>query len=424
MKDDGGGFGLIFKSIEMRRHKQRSPSPAQGVSPPPLKRRRLSSAPRLDHRSESLPPPPPPVVPQSDTRSDPIETLRIYSWNVNGIQPFLPPTTPPITKYLTSSSKPKIPLYQPSLRASLLRWGWPHVVFLQEVKISPRDTKTPDLFRRAINTSHDVVEEPLIKNRCYDAHFCLPRDRYNATGFDGKVYGVGTLIRQDVAPDVEIKTVEWDREGRVQIVELLSSGLVLFNIYAVNGTSNNYRDPNTGKVIGTRHDRKKVFHSLLADEVRAYECKGWHVIIAGDINISRTTMDSFPQLRMGADHVANRVDFEEKFIQGLGMLDTFRLLHGEKRVYSYRPRNKPWGAGGDRVDMILATKGLKGAVKEADVLDSEVERGPSDHVPLFIEVQVVKRIKEKDTSSATPAIKDAADNLHKGMDGQPSTDDG
>ncbi len=248
--------------------------------------------------------------------------------------------------------------------------------------------------------------EPVTTSHCYDADFCLPRDRYNATGFGGRVYGVCTLIRQDIAPDAKIKTVDWDLEGRVQIVELPSSGLVLFNIYAVNGTTNDYRDSDTGKVIGNRHDRKKAFHSLLANHVRHYEQNGWHVIIAGDINISRTSIDSFPQLRMGADHVANRADFEEKFIKGLGMLDTFRLLHGERRKYSYRPRIKPWGAGGDRVDMILATKGLKEAVKGADVLDSELERGPSDHVPLFLEIQVPPRHKDEDSPNAMPTIKD------------------
>lgn len=385
----------------MKRFKQRSPSPGQGVSPPPLKRRRLSSTPLAC----PLPPPPVQLIPPSRTSSAHIETLRIYSWNVNGVQPFLPPTTPPITKFFAPSSKSKIPPSQPSLHACLLRWGWPHVVFLQEVKISPSDTQTPDLLHRAINPPREAVGEPVATSGRYDTYFCLPRDKHNATGFGGRVYGVCTLIRQDIAPDAKIKTVDWDLEGRVQIIELPISGLVLFNIYAVNGTRNDYRDSVTGKVIGTRHDRKKAFHSLLANHVRHYEHNGWHVIIAGDINISRTTIDSFPQLRMGADHVANRADFEEKFIKGLGMLDTFRLLHGERRKYSYRPRNKPWGAGGDRVDMILATKGLNEAVKEADVLDSEVERGPSDHVPLFIEVQVPARHRDENTPSAMPTTK-------------------
>ena len=56
--------------------------------------------------------------------------------------------------------------------------------------------------------------------------------------------------------------------------------------------------------------------------------------------------------------------FEEKFIKGLGMIDTFRLVHGEERKFTYRPRNKPWEAGGDRIDMIVTTEGSKDKVKE------------------------------------------------------------
>ena len=33
------------------------------------------------------------------------------------------------------------------------------------------------------------------------------------------------------------------------------------------------------------------------------EDRGWDVVVAGDINISRSHIDSFPQLRMGKEHV-------------------------------------------------------------------------------------------------------------------------
>ena len=203
------------------------------------------------------------------------------------------------------------------------------------------------------------------------------------------MYGVCTLLRRDV-PAPAARTVEWDREGRVLLVEISRWGVVVVNVYAVNGTTNDYRDPATGKVAGNRHDRKRIFHSLLRDEVRRYEDGGWDVVVAGDVNISRTFIDSFPQLRMGEEHVRNRADFEEKFIKDLGMVDTFRSVHGEQRKFTYRPRNKAWGAGGDRVDLILVTKGLEaqGRVRGADVWDGEEERGPSDHVPLFVEVGI------------------------------------
>ena len=362
-------------------------STVQTPSPPPSKRRRVVS-PHDQVSSKASPPASPPTLPSKSSLSAGTTSLRIFSWNINGIQPFLPPTTPQITRFLTSTSKPKPPNDQPSLRANLQRWEWPHILFLQEVKVAPTDTKTPALLRRTINDPLSDEEQPISQDHLYDAHFCLPRDKYNATGFGGKVYGVATIIRQDIAPHTVVRTVDWDLEGRIQVVQLPRSKLIVINVYAVNGTTYDYRDPTSGKVVGNRHDRKRAFHSLLAQEVKAYEDKQWNVVIAGDINVSRSKLDSSPQLRTGEDHVKNRVDFEKKFITGLGMLDTFRLVHGEERKYTYRPTNKPWGTGGDRVDVILATKGLEESMKEVDILDNQAERGPSDHVPLFVELEM------------------------------------
>ena len=68
------------------------------------------------------------------------------------------------------------------------------------------------------------------------------------------------------------------------------------------------------------------------------------------------------------------------------MTDAFCHLHGDKRKYTYRPTHKPWGAGGDRVDMALVTRGLVNRVEEADILDTEEDRSYSDHVPLFVKM--------------------------------------
>lgn len=340
-----------------------------------------------------------------------MDSLHIYSWNINGIGPFLPPSTPPITNFLKpasgSNTSSKSAPRGPSLRANLKRWNWPQILCLQEVKIAPTDEQTQNSVRRVVNAPLDPDDENDSHGHLYDAYFCLPRDKYNATGFGGKVYGVCTLIRHDV-PEPATKTVEWDLEGRVLLIEIPRWRVMVVNIYAVNGTTNDYRDPATGKVVGDRHDRKRIFHSLLRDEVRRYEDKGWDVVVAGDLNISRSLVDSFPQLRMGEEHVRNRADFEEKFIKDLGMVDTFRLVHGQRKRFTYRPRNKPWGTGGDRVDMILVTKGLEAQcrVRKADVLDSEEERGPSDHVPLFVELDIdrVKRVNKGGCGQETSGL--------------------
>ncbi|KAK0508557.1 hypothetical protein JMJ35_008833 [Cladonia borealis] len=362
-------------------------SSLERISPPPLKRRRLSTPPPQTYpepsTSHTITPPPEHSSAKLPTH------LTIYSWNINGIQPFLPPQTTKITNILTTPTPSKPPPNQPSLRACLRRWKWPHILALQEVKIAPTDTKTQSLIRRIINTPLDTDDEAASPHHLYDTYFCLPRDKHNATGFGGKIYGVCTLIRRDINPAATTTTpVPWDIEGRVLLSTLPHHKTLIYNIYAINGTTNPYRSPTTGQVIGTRHDAKRIFHTHLASSIHSHEAQGWNVIVAGDMNISRTSMDSFPRLRMGEEHVRNRADFEEKVIRGCGMRDVWRMVRGEERKFTYRPRGKRWGEGGDRVDMVLVSRGLEGRVRRVDILDCEEERGGSDHVPLWVEVEV------------------------------------
>lgn len=358
------------------------------LSPPPLKRPRLQ---------------PPVPLPDSNSHIEINNTvgsdgetsqlqLRIFSWNVNGIASLLPPDTVAITKFFKPQGQVSKDVgttkVNSPLRDCVRHWDWPHIVGLQEVKIASSDIKTQESVRRALSMQkEDKNEDAGIESENYNAFFCLPTDKHNATGFGGKVHGVCMLVRKDIR-EARIKKVDWDLEGRVLICEMVSRNLVVFNVYAVNGTDYDYRDPGSGKVIGTRHDRKRIFHTLLAAEVKKYEDQGWRVAVAGDLNVSRTHSDSFPQLRLGQEHVQSRADFHEKFIKQLGMVDSFRLLHAEKRKYTYRPTNKPWGAGGDRVDLILTTRNLEKCLLEADILDTEADRGPSDHVPLFIKLDM------------------------------------
>ena len=353
----------------------------RAVSPPPTKRVRPSdlasgrSAPGLPTRTITSP------------RQD---DLRVFTWNVNGISAFLQTS---ITSFFTkagedqtaqetgSSEESTADTDSPSLGRCLKRWGYPQVACLQEVKIAPSDIKTQDAVKKAV------------RQLGYMAMFSLPRDRYNARGFGGKVYGVCTLVAAHtlhLGGASRIRMMDWDLEGRVLTLELPDYKVAVFNVYAVNGTENPYRDPRTGTLAGTRHDLKRVFHTKLRDECRQYERRGWLVVVAGDLNIARSPIDGFLGIRSGAQHVQNRCDFEAKFIsneRGLGMLDSFRYLHGDEKKYSYRARGIEWGTSCDRVDLILVSSqanadGRKILI-EADILDEEIERGPSDHLPCY-----------------------------------------
>jgi exonuclease III len=317
------------------------------------------------------------------TPSD-IDRISVYAWNVNGIQPFIQKS---ITSYFqakrTSSKQSETPATATaSLRDFLRRHDWPTILCLQEVKINPNDEATISAVRKAVSSITENEPD-------YEAHFCLPTDPHNARGFGRKIYGVCTIIRKSFAARYKptIRSVDWDLEGRIQIVETEEPKLSIWNIYAVNGTDNAYKDSRTGAVVGTRHDRKLAVHKHILDEAKSLESQGFGVILAGDMNIARSKLDGYPNLRISpVQHVINRADFNEKFFdaeEGLKAIDTYRHIHGDERGYTYYSRGRKFGSSCDRVDLIICSGSLEKKIVDAGVCATEKERGPSDHVPLF-----------------------------------------
>ncbi|KAK4505598.1 hypothetical protein PRZ48_003561 [Zasmidium cellare] len=367
------------------------------ISPPPIKRRKMSNS-------------SPPSKTSSGVQRD---ELRIYSWNVNGIDPLV---QRPITSFfeprgnVRGSSGSTV---STGLRDVLRRYSWPTLLFLQEVKIAPGDESAMKAVERAIQPSADEPEEA----PSYKAFFCLPKDKYNARGF-GRKYGVCNIIRQDFfdAHVERVREVDWDLEGRFLVCETKPfqslPKLAIINLYAVNGTDAPYKDPDTGKPFGTRHDRKLRVHRLLQAECQALSSRGFQIVLAGDFNIARAPIDGHPNLRMyPKQHCVNRADFEARFFrrgtrlgggsegaekrdtvegdggevdEGLGMIDSFRHLHGDKAGYTYHPRGKSFGTSCDRVDMILTSSSLRDHLAEAGIHETPADRATSDHVPLYI----------------------------------------
>lgn len=374
------------------------------VSPPPLKRRRLS----LDKDTTVFPNP---------------DVLSIYSHNVNGIGPYLQPA---ITKFFKPTQKDGN-AFEPatlSLRDCLRRYGWPTILFLQEVKIAPRDSATVKALERAVSAEAGSTEPD------YCVHVCLPSDKHNVRGSGGKVYGVASIIRKDFFNQrvSRIGTVDWDREGRFLVCETkpdtTGRRLAIFNVYAVNGTDLPYKDPDTGEVRGTRHDRKLAVHKLLAGECRSLEASGYDVVIAGDLNVARATIDGHPRLRTyPPQHCINRADFEARFFSSsdadddatsphikdsggphqLGMIDTFRHVHSQTKGYTYYPRGKAFGESCDRVDLIMVSHSLGDSIVDAGILATAADRGPSDHVPLYVKL----RLDDSAEKSVQPGARDA-----------------
>lgn len=378
----------------------------RSITPPPLKRRKVEVS---EHQST-------PEVPAHSSQA----AITLYSWNVNGIAPFIQAS---ITSFFNSPNETS-PAQKASLRDFLRRHDWPTMLFLQEVKIPWGDESTI----RAVEKAIQLRKEEASDAPEYLARFCLPSDSYNAKGFGGKVYGVCSIVRKDFydACVTRVRPVEWDSEGRFLVIEtepaLGMPKLAYVNIYAVNGTSNPYKDPIDGTIAGTRHDRKLQVHRLLAAECRKLQAQGYSVVLAGDMNIARAKIDGHPNLRTHPhQHSVNRADFETRFfgdtsmsaskqsdnetacagstenanangaISGLGMIDAFRTLHPKQKGYTYYPRTRNFGDSCDRVDMILISGDLETSLVDAGMHSTPAERGPSDHVPLFARLRFTQQ---------------------------------
>ena len=157
----------------------------------------------------------------------PIHCLRIYSWNVNGIHPFLQPTL--ASFYQAGPKSQSSAPITTSLRNFLQRHNWPQILCLQEVKIARKDDATRRAMERAVNLCRSGADH----GPEYVVRFSLPRDKFNATGFGGKVYGVATIIRQDFFDTevTDIREVDWDLEGRVLIVETRSKLAIIQSLH-------------------------------------------------------------------------------------------------------------------------------------------------------------------------------------------------
>jgi exonuclease III len=71
-------------------------------------------------------------------------------------------------------------------------------------------------------------------------------------------------------------------------------------------------------------------------------------------------------------------------------IDVWRAMKPDIRRFTYFPRTREWGSSCDRVDYVLTSKKLwdTGRVSDAGILDNEAERGPSDHVPIWVDINL------------------------------------
>jgi exodeoxyribonuclease-3 len=237
--------------------------------------------------------------------------------------------------------------------------GRPDVVCLQELRIRQRDEVSLHALQRALPG--------------YACHYSLPRDRRNVTFRGGRMYGVATFVRTDWRGEVP----DWDLEGRVVVVR--RDRLAIVNVYAVNGTSKPYLDPE-GRVAGDRHELKRRFQANVMDLGRELRKHG-SVIMAGDWNVSKASQDTHPRLRTEEPHATARAELNAR-IAAEGFVDIWRECHPTERAYTWFNR-RARGLDAARVDYVLVSADLADRVRSADIL---APLPSSDHAPVVVEL--------------------------------------
>ncbi|MFA5162966.1 MAG: exodeoxyribonuclease III [Patescibacteria group bacterium] len=254
--------------------------------------------------------------------------MKIISWNVNGIRA--------IAKKGLSD---------------FLQAAQPDIIGLQETKIS--DAKKAE---------HDFG----FKN--YQEYwFGAERPGYSGTALLVKK-GVKVLSYKS-----GFGQKEFDREGRVQILEL--DKLYLLNVYFPNANAELSRLP-----------YKLNFNASLLSYLRRLSKKK-PVLVMGDFNVAHQEIDlARPQANIGSAGFTpeERRSFH-KFLEK-DFIDSFRHLYPDKIQYSWwsfraaaRERNVGW-----RIDYIIISAKLKKHLKQAFILDKVTG---SDHAPVGVELE-------------------------------------
>ena len=286
----------------------------------------------------------------ASAREEPVATLRIVSWNIENLGP-----------WLRGGSH--------DLQAQWRRLGEPDALCLQEVRIRHSDT--------------DAIEEmthALPGFRCFHS---LNRDRRNASFRGGRAYGVATYLRAGVR--ARQLGIDWDLEGRICATLLTSRRIALVNVYAVNGTSRPHWNHESGRVDGDRHAFKQTFMERLGRELAGAPFAGMKLVLTGDWNISRARIDVTPRLRTEEPHATARRRFNEEFMPSLDLVDVFRERNPETRAYTwFNKRSRHLDAA--RVDYALVSRSLVPRVDDVTIAGDPSARPGSDHAPVAIAI--------------------------------------
>ncbi len=186
--------------------------------------------------------------------------------------------------------------------------------------------------------------------------------------------GTAVLTRiKPVRSSVNIGKEEHDQEGRVITLEFESFYLV--NVYV----------PNSGQDL-KRLDYRKDWDQHFLSYLRKLDAQK-PVILTGDLNVAHEPIDlARPEENYNKTAGYTQIEIDGfKNLLGMGLVDVFRKGNPDKVQYTYwsmriraREKNLGW-----RIDYFLVSERLMERVKEVIIMDQVMG---SDHCPVSIEL--------------------------------------
>jgi exodeoxyribonuclease-3 len=265
-----------------------------------------------------------------------------------------------------------------SLKARLEKVEWwldraqPDVVLIQETKLTDEDVPVMTFQMRGYEVVHHGEGR-------WNGVAILSR-----TPFTGDVitnFGDGPVRNSGSGAAVSLAEEDFNPFDEARMVSAVTQGIRFISIYAPNGRvvdSPFY----VGKLAWYERLRRWLDDARRTDE---------NLVIGGDFNIAPTEEDVWDEAAVhGATHVSAPERAAFRNLLDWGLVDTYRSLRDEPGRYTwwdYRAGmfHKNYGM---RIDHLLATAPVAARTVAADI-DREARKGfpgPSDHAPLFIDI--------------------------------------
>ena len=255
-------------------------------------------------------------------------TLRLLSWNVNGLRA----------------------IYKKGF-VDWLKRDLPDVLCLQETKVAD-----------------DQVPAEL---KCLPGYFS-----YFGSGDRKGRDGVALFSKTEpLSVKYTLGLEGFDDEHRAIVADY--GGFLIFNVYFPNG-----------KASPERLEYKLKFYDLFLEHIDRLKAIGRRIVICGDINTAHKEIDlARPKAN---EKVSGFLPEERAWMDRLvekGFLDTFRIFHAKGENYSWwdlktraRERNVGW-----RIDYFFVSENLRDSVSSAFILK---EVTGADHCPVGIKLDI------------------------------------